>query len=43
MKCVCFAGPGTAGKGASLFPAVLQWRNDCSCWKERRGGRKYTE
>lgn len=31
-------GPGAARQGASMFPAVLQWRHDRPCWQKRGGG-----
>lgn len=31
---------GPARKGASLLPAVLQWRDDHPCWQEGGGGRR---
>lgn len=40
MLCLafCITGSGAARQGASMFPAVLQRRDDCSCWEKGRGG-----
>lgn len=40
MSCLAFrvTGSGAARQGASMFPAVLQRRDDRPCWQKGRGG-----
>lgn len=44
MVLLCVStGPGAAGEGAAMFPAVLQRRDDRPRWEEGGGGGEHSE
>lgn len=40
---LCVTDAGAARKGAGMFPAVLQWRNDRPCRQKGGGGGEHSE